>query len=102
MPPSAAPAPARGGFDLSAMAGPQQTAETIGQAVRAANLDARTRALLLFGMALVRLAGGEANAAAMAARQAGCGPEELQLVVEMAQALGGGPSERLGRKILGG
>jgi hypothetical protein len=56
---------------------------------------------LIFGMALVRLAPGEAAAGAAAARQAGCSKEELQLVVEMAQALGGGPSERLGRKVLG-
>jgi chorismate mutase len=38
---------------------------------------------------------------ALAARQAGCSTAELELVVEMAQALGGGPSERLGRKVLG-
>jgi len=93
--PASQPAPAAG------LGGPEQTAESITQAVRAAGLDGRTRALLIFGMALVRLAPGEAAAGAAAARQAGCSKEELQLVVEMAQALGGGPSERLGRKVLG-
>jgi hypothetical protein len=99
--PAAAPAAAPAGGLFAGLGGPPQTAESIGQAVSAAGLDARTRALLLFGMALVRLAGGEANGAALAARQAGCSTAELELVVEMAQALGGGPSERLGRKILG-
>jgi alkylhydroperoxidase/carboxymuconolactone decarboxylase family protein YurZ len=96
--PTAAPAQPNAGAGLG---GPEQTPESIAQAVRAAGLDARTRALLIFGMALVRLAPGEAAAGAAAARQAGCSKEELQLVVEMAQALGGGPSERLGRKVLG-
>ncbi|HEX6607507.1 MAG TPA: carboxymuconolactone decarboxylase family protein [Chloroflexia bacterium] len=97
----AAPAPAAQPNAGAGLGGPEQTPESIAQAVRAAGLDARTRALLIFGMALVRLAPGEAAAGAAAARQAGCSKEELQLVVEMAQALGGGPSERLGRKILG-
>ncbi len=87
--------------DLSGLGGSAQSAETIGAAVQAAGLDSRTRALLLFGMALVRLATAEAAGAAMAARQAGCSDSELALVVEMAHALGGGPSERLGHKILG-
>jgi alkylhydroperoxidase/carboxymuconolactone decarboxylase family protein YurZ len=69
--------------------------------VRAAGLDVRTRSLLLFGMALVRLAATEGSAAVDAARQAGATPEDLRLVVEMAQALGGGPSGRLGRRLLG-
>ncbi len=102
--PTAAPAAAAAGNPQSPFAGlggTSQTADSVGQAVQAAGLDARTRALLLFGMALVRLAGAEAHAAAQAARQAGCTDGELRLVVEMAQALGGGPSERLGKKILG-
>jgi alkylhydroperoxidase/carboxymuconolactone decarboxylase family protein YurZ len=69
--------------------------------VHAAGLDVRTRSLLLFGMALVRLAATEASAAVDAARQAGASPDDLRLVVEMAQALGGGPSGRLGRRLLG-
>jgi hypothetical protein len=104
-PRAAAPPPAVAppvGFDLGAMGGPVQTVASVGAAVRAAGLDARTRALLLLGMALVRLAPGEARAAVAAARQAGCGDDDLRLVVEMAHALGGGPSERLGRKVLEG
>jgi alkylhydroperoxidase/carboxymuconolactone decarboxylase family protein YurZ len=96
-----APAPPSQPAPTAGLGGPEQTAESITQAVRAAGLDGRTRALLIFGMALVRLAPGEAAAGAAATRQAGCSKEELQLVVEMAQALGGGPSERLGRKVLG-
>lgn len=98
-PPMTAPAAPPSPF--AGLGGTPQSAASVGQAVQAAGLDARTRALLLFGMALVRLAGAEANAAAQSARQAGCSDNELRLVVEMAQALGGGPSERLGKKILG-
>jgi alkylhydroperoxidase/carboxymuconolactone decarboxylase family protein YurZ len=87
--------------DLGALGGPPQTAQSVTQAVRAAGLDVRTRSLLLFGMALVRLAATEASAAVDAARQAGASPDDLRLVVEMAQALGGGPSGRLGRRLLG-
>jgi len=94
-------APAAPPSPFAGLGGTPQSAASLGQAVQAAGLDARTRALLLFGMALVRLAGAEANAAAQSARQAGCADNELRLVVEMAQALGGGPSERLGKKILG-
>ena len=98
---SAGPAPSAPPSAFAGLGGTPQSAESVGQAVQAAGLDARTRTLLLFGMALVRLAGAEANAAAQSARQAGCSDNELRLVVEMAQALGGGPSERLGKKILG-
>ncbi len=96
--PPAAPPP--DGFDMSAVAGPEQTPASIGQAVSAAGLDARTRSLLLFGMALIRVAPQEAAGAATAARHAGCSTDELRLVVEMAHALGGGPSRYLGQKIL--
>jgi alkylhydroperoxidase/carboxymuconolactone decarboxylase family protein YurZ len=96
---AAAPA----GADLGGLGGPRQTTESINSAVSAATgIDERTRAVLLCGMALVRLAPQEARAAAEAARRAGLTPEDLRLVVEMAQALGGGPSERLGRRILEG
>ena len=97
---AAAPPAATG---LEALGGPRQTPESITSAVEAAGgIDARTRSLLLFGMALVRLAPAEARAAAEAARRAGLTTDDLRLVVEMAQALGGGPSERLGRRILEG
>jgi alkylhydroperoxidase/carboxymuconolactone decarboxylase family protein YurZ len=98
-----APAVSPAGMEMSALGGSPQTPESITGAVNAAtSIDARTRTLLLFGMALVRLAAPEARAAAEAARRAGLTTEDLQLVVEMAQALGGGPSERLGRRILEG
>jgi hypothetical protein len=100
-PPVAIPPPPDSGLD--ALGGPRQTPESITSAVQAAGgIDARTRSLLLFGMALVRLAPAEARAAADAARRAGLTTDDLRLVVEMAQALGGGPSERLGRRILEG
>lgn len=100
-PPAPVPGPEATAFD--ALGGPRQTPESITSAVQAAEgIDPRTRTLLLFGMALVRLAAPEARAAAEAARRAGLTTEDLRLVVEMAQALGGGPSERLGRRILEG
>jgi alkylhydroperoxidase/carboxymuconolactone decarboxylase family protein YurZ len=100
-PPVAVPPPAASGLD--ALGGPRQTPESITSAVQAAGgIDARTRSLLLFGMALVRLAPAEARAAADAAQRAGLTTDDLRLVVELAQALGGGPSERLGRRILEG
>jgi alkylhydroperoxidase/carboxymuconolactone decarboxylase family protein YurZ len=101
--PAPAPAPGPEATAFDALGGPRQTPESITSAVQAAEgIDPRTRTLLLFGMALVRLAAPEARAAAEAARRAGLTTEDLRLVVEMAQALGGGPSERLGRRILEG
>jgi alkylhydroperoxidase/carboxymuconolactone decarboxylase family protein YurZ len=91
-----------GGFDVAALGGPPQTAASVGAAVQAGSLDQRTRSLLRFGMALVRLAPGEARAALQAGRQAGLTDADWEVVIQLAQALGGGPSERLGRKVLSG